>query len=157
MAPLVQIMRTTAAHVGELSATMRQADAREVWAAGRHTPEQAVKLSVLASRKAMSGLVDGKVACIFGIASPTLLSDVGQPWLLGSDLVEQHAKRFLRLSRGWFEQQKGQYFALANLVDARNDKAIRWLKWLGFSLDEPVLFGPDQLPFRPFHWRRSDV
>ena len=152
-----EIVAGTADHAAQLAATMREADVREIWASGRLVPDQALKLSMLASRDTSVGLVNGAVACMFGIAQPTVLSDVGYPWLLGSDLIVEHARSFLRLSRAWVQERREGYSALANFVDVRNTEAVRWLKWLGFKMDEPVPFGPDQLPFHPFYWRRDHV
>ena len=37
-----------------------------------------------------------------------------------------------------------------NYVDARHTDAIRWLKWLGFTLHPATPYGPFDLPFHKF-------
>ena len=48
---------------------------------------------------------------------------------------------------GW--RQEFPY--MFNYVDVRHKEAIRWLKWLGFTLNEPTPYGPFGLPFHKFH------
>jgi len=47
------------------------------------------------------------------------------------------------------------YSHLENWVDARNTKAINWLRWLGFTVHDPVPFGVAGLPFHRFDMRRE--
>ena len=78
------------------------------------------------------------------------------PWLLGTDLVDRHAVPFLRNCRGALDEMQRGFLLLRNLIDSRNRLSIRWLIWLGFTLEPPVPHGPDRLPFHPF-WRQVDV
>lgn len=147
-----EIVPATLTHAEELSRTMREADAREAWAAGRLSPAEAVLTSIDASRDARAGLANGRVACIFGVGEWSVLGLLGVPWLLTSDEMPKHARRFLRGSREYLDEIRQQYRVLRNHVDARNTEAVRWLGWLGFEIDSPESFGPDQLPFHCFHW-----
>lgn len=150
-----EIVATTPEHVEELARTMRAADRDEVWASNHHTPEQALDRSMSLTSEPFTGLMDGRVVCIFGVAQATILSDEGSPWLLTSDLVGKTAHTFLRVSRVYFEEINKRYTNLVNHVDCRNRQAIHWLKWLGFKFDEPAPYGPDGLPFMRFESRRN--
>jgi hypothetical protein len=150
-----EIVPTTRDHLVELASTMRQADVDEVWASNHHTPEEALDRSFRLSDEPFTGLVDGEVVCIFGVAQPTPLADNGSPWLLASDLVEEHAHTFLRVNRVYVKEIRKRYPLLENYVDCRNTASIRWLKWLGFKFDKPAPYGPDGLPFLRFEYRRD--
>lgn len=143
-------------HVTELAQGMREADRQEVWAAGHQTPEQAVHLSLAASRQAWVGLADERVVFIVGVGSGTILCLTGVPWLLATNKMEQHARRFLRESREMVAVMREDYALLRNYVDVRNRVAIRWLRWLGFEILPPEPFGIDSLPFHPFEMRALD-
>lgn len=130
-----EVVEATMTHVAELAPRMRAADVEEVAVFG-HTPLEALTRSVKVSRDAYAGLVNGRVICMFGVSSPTLMSDEGSPWLLGSDEIVRHAKVFLRLNRLYIAGIRRQYRVLHNFVGARNVAAIRWLGWLGFSISE---------------------
>ena len=140
-------------HAQELADHMRAPDKREVWAAAHHEPEQAVCLSLAASRDARTGLADGEVVCMFGVGSLTILSLTGIPWLLATKKLDQHGRAFLRRNRKVLADMGDGYPLLRNHVDARNKVAIRWLRWLGFTILPPETYGVDQLPFHPFEMR----
>jgi len=129
---------------------MREADKREVWAAGHLMPYDALDRSMKVSIEPLSGLVDGEAACMFGVGVSNALSRQGVPWLLTSDLVEEHAMAFLRRSKRWVASTKREYDLLLNFVDARNTMAVRWLGWLGFRLYPAEPYGVDGLPFHLF-------
>ena len=146
------VIQAVAANGDEMAANMREADRDEVWAAAHVTPKQAVRHSLLGSRDSQAGLVDGRTVCLFGVGSSTALG-YGVPWMLATDELERHQVAFLRRCRGAVEEMRRDYVMLRNWVDARNEKAIKWLGWLGFEVHDPEPFGIDQLPFHMFEMR----
>ena len=101
------------------------------------------------------GLADGEVLNMFGVAQATLLSSRGVPWMLATQRLERHARPFLRHSRRAVADMKAGSRELQNFVDARNRKAVLWLRWLGFILHAPQPFGPDQMPVHKFTWQAN--
>ncbi len=148
------IVPITRQYASDVIMDMRDADAEEVWAMARVGPYDAVMQSWKASAlRNAAGLVNGKAVCVFGVGAPSVLSDEGAPWLLGTRALEQHARPFFRLSQGWMTETKQQYRVLANFVSAENVKSIRWLRWLGFTIGaHPAMFRG--VKFYPFAWRR---
>ena len=73
--------------------------------------------------------------------------------MLASPVLERHARRFLRLSREYLEEAKKGYDFLENYVDQRNEAAVKWLAWLGFTIHDPEPFGPDKYLFHRFTMR----
>ena len=148
----VVIRRPTKADVEELIANMRQADIDEVHATGgtvRGSVEEGVAISTLC----YAAVLKGELACIFGVAplGGSLLADEGVPWLLGTPVMTKRARSVIRLARGYIEQMLQTHGKLLNFVDARNTKAIGWLKRMGFQLsDDPVPYGRNKEPFFKF-------
>lgn len=146
---------TTPDHIEHVAANMRQADKDEVWASAGVPPRTALEMSVRISDPCWTGMAGDEPICIFGVVPRSLLSEVGIPWLLGTDGVRRHAKAFLRRNKkmvnGWLER----FELLENHVDSRNTRSILWLSWLGFQLDPPRPYGPFGLPFHKFTMRRS--
>ena len=105
------------------------------------------------STKAYAGIINDEVVTIFGVASGSLLTGLGVPWLVGTDLLEQHQKTFLRRCKPILKQMLGQYPTLMNYVDERNHIAKAWLHWLGFQIEEAKPAGLLQLPFHRFTLR----
>jgi hypothetical protein len=134
---------------------MRQADRDEVFAASKKTPREALEYSLAKSTEAWTVLIDGRPEIMFGVGDINILAGVGAPWLLGTDAVEEHAKVFLRGSITWRNQLLSRYSTLRNFVDARNTASLRWLKWLGFRVLDPVEMGGNQ--FHLFELRSVDV
>lgn len=114
----------------------------------RDTLEQTFRLSV----RAFSGRIDDKLVCVFGVAPLDLLAGKGIPWMVGTDLVEDHARVFLRNSRYSLDLLKDGFSYLENHVHKDNDLAIGWLRSLGFVIHEAAPAGPFGEPFHRFTW-----
>ena len=149
-----QIVPATPAHVAALLPHVRQADIDEFMAASGQTPAQVLRLGLATATQAWAGLADGEVACVFGVSPTSLVCGSGAPWLAGSALIDKHARAFIRLNREFLPEMLAGYRHLENYVDARNTQAIRWLRWLGFTIHDAVPYGVARLPFHRFDmWR----
>jgi hypothetical protein len=144
------VVPATAEHAAQLTRNTRDADVAECWAALHQTPGEALAYSYKVSRDTRAGIANGAVVCIFGVAQETVLSTIGRPWLLATNQLKQHARVFLRLNRGVVDGWLAEYGWLENYVDARNLKAVQWLRWLGFKIESAAPYGVDQLPFHKF-------
>jgi len=149
------IVPTETRHIAALAGAMRKADVEEVWASSRLRPLEALTYSALVSRNPRTGMADGEVLCIFGVAdNGSILGGAEHaPWMLATDALPKHALPFLKASHDYIAELRQDYAYLRNHVDARNTLAIRWLRWLGFDILASIPFGPDQLPFHPFEMR----
>lgn len=144
------IQPATLDHVIAMTPHVRQADRDEIGAASGKDIATALRESFELSEMCWAGLVDGEVACLFGCGSVTVTSLIGVPWLIGTDLVERHAKAFLRRNRPMVAQMRERWPHLVNWVDVRNTKAIAWLEWLGFTMHDPAPYGVAGRLFRRF-------
>jgi len=91
------------------------------------------------------GLIDGRLACIWGLIPPTLMSNQAYLWLYTTDVIKEHQFILVRHSQLVMEQILEVYPSVCGHAIVGNDKAIRWLKWLGAKFGEPDRGG---LPFR---------
>lgn len=157
MAHRYEIVPATIKHAKQMAPRLRDSDIEEIWAAGMLLPEQALRSGVACSTHCWTGTVDGEPACMFGVVPASMMSGIGVPWMLGTDLVEEHATAFLRRNKRYVKHMLTAYNHLVNYVDDRNVKAIAWLKWLGFTMSEPQPFGALGLPFRRFEMRTDHV
>lgn len=80
---------------------------------------------------AWTGLVDGQVACMWGIIAPTALSTRGYLWLFTTKLVDQHKFLFVRHSQLVIEEMLKIFPKITGTVVATQTRSILWLKWLG--------------------------
>ena len=150
MADKIEIRDVEPGDIDMLVANMREHDIQEVNAATRMGIENAVKTSVNLSTYSKTGLVNDELVCIWGVCPISLLSSSGSPWMLGTDLIKQKQRIFLRRSKPWLDDIRKDYRYLENLVDERNVMSIKWLKWLGFEMDEAEPYGIHGEPFHKF-------
>jgi hypothetical protein len=137
-----------------VAVNMRVADQMEVWSLARLTPHEAVEHSLRSSTEAWVATVDDRPMIVFGCGPLADVPPWGVPWLLGVQGVEHHAREFLTMAPAYIERWAQQYHCLYNMVDQRNERAIRWLKRMGFQFHPAVPAGPDACPFLPFEMRR---
>jgi hypothetical protein len=90
------------------------------------------------SDKVWAGMVDGEIACLWGLAPPSFLADNAHLWLLTTDLVENHKFLFVRHSQRWMEQVRKVYPLITGHTESTNLAAIRWIRWLGGEFGPPV-------------------
>jgi hypothetical protein len=151
----IRFIPARAAHVRTIARRMREADRLEVWAASRMTPAEALIYSLRKSSYAWTATVNGRPEIMFGVGDLNVLAGVAAPWLLGTDAVETHYIAFLRLSVEFRAQLLQRYAVLRNFVHDGNRASVRWLRWLGFTLSDPVNVGDHA--FRMFELRAGDV
>ena len=150
--PPVEVVPARPEHLAPIARAMRASDRAEVWAAAMLGPGQGLALSLAASPLAWTGVMGGQPACMFGACAVPADPNHGVPWLLGTDAIDHNAVAFLRHTRATITVMQERFPFLSNHVDARNATSVRWLRWLGFTLGDPVPLGPFALPFHPF-WR----
>jgi hypothetical protein len=136
-----------------LEAGLRSADRAEVAAAHGDRIAQVIRHSIAVTPDCIVSEADGELLCIWGTAPVSLLSDEGIPWLLGTNRIYRHSGLLTKTAKGYFQHALTIYSRLENYVDARNTASIRWLKRLGFALDEPRPYGVAGLPFHRFEMR----
>ncbi len=151
----VQLVKPTLDMVESIAADMRQADAAEVWASHGHTPIQAVMAGWKLSQYSVVVMVNDEPCVIMGLVSRDLLSGIGTPWLLGTEKALNHAREFFRLSPPVINDMLKVCPRLFNYVHADNKVSIKWLKWIGFIIDEPIPHGINGELFHRFHLERS--
>lgn len=149
----VQIIKATKAHIERLLPHVRQADIDEFYAMSMLSPREVLEKGILQSTKAWAGIIDGEVITIFGVSPGSILTGIGVPWLVGSDLLEKYQKIFLRRCRPVLNSMLAIYPELINYVDARNHVAKGWLHWLGFKLEEAKPTGVLNYSFHRFSMR----
>jgi hypothetical protein len=82
---------------------------------------------------------------------PTYGASQAAVWLLASPGLVTIQREFMRQTRPVLDGFHASYPLLWNLVDARNEVHIRWLRYFGFTfLHLHPHVGPEGLPFYEF-------
>lgn len=90
------------------------------------------------SEQVWVGMHDDKVACVWGIAPTTTISNRVYLWLLTTDIVDQHKFIFIRRSQIVIKEVLKDYEYIVGHVEVGNDRARKWLRWLGADIGPPV-------------------
>ena len=151
---MVEFKAPTPEAIKFIADNMRKADADEVWASNRFTPLEALKLSVKKSNKSAVAY-DGDIPLVvFGIVSIGFLSDVGVPWLLGTEQATKYVREFAKYSQGVVDEMMDNHTRLVNHVYVNNKVSIRWLKRLGFIIEDPKPLKTTGEMFHRFYMER---
>ncbi|MBS0520512.1 MAG: hypothetical protein JSR90_17585 [Proteobacteria bacterium] len=141
----IEIVPATLAHAEAIE--LRPDDAAEVAALGV-TPQEALRVCLARALWAETYLADGEVVAMVGLGLSSMLGGYGVPWLLTGPACEHHKRRFMIESRRQVARMRATILPLINFVHADYRRAVRWLVWLGFTLDAPVML--NGAPFRRF-------
>lgn len=140
-------------HIDYVAEHMRHQDRDEVIAAtGAHDVRAMLTTSVgAAGGCSWVALNEDKPVAIFGVGH--FDPKVGVPWMLATHDVFQtpRASRALVSKGRWYIQRMlANYPRLENYVDTRNERAIRWLRHLGFTIHPAAPYGPYGYLFHRF-------
>lgn len=144
-----QIIEALPEHIPMIAEDMREEDVLECLATGTST-EGALADGLRRSVLVWSVVCDGRPVAMFGIAPLTVLGDRGLPWMLSANGLERVPRALARTGPGYVAQMREVYPRLVNWVHRDNRRAIAFIRWLGFEVDEPEPYGPMAEPFRRF-------
>lgn len=149
----VLIRPTIPADVDALIANLRPSDYAECLAYGKPDIAAGIVASVNRSLMCWTGLVDGEVAAIIGVSPLSVLGGVGSPWMLGTPVLDRHARILVRKTPDYIDRMLAAFPHLINFVHAKNTTSVRWLRRLGFTLHAAQPHGPLGEPFHLFEMK----
>lgn len=142
------VRRARAEDVPFLAENIREEDRLEIWHGARKTPLEAFQTGYEVSDTPYTVEWKGNPVAMFGVSGA---NGVGVPWMLATDDLKKIRKSFLRECRSYVQELNNEYPILVNLVWAKNEIHIQWLKWLGFTFEAPTRMGPDNEMFIRFY------
>jgi len=153
----VDIIPATHEHAQYIAERVREHDFNELVVQTLEHPYYTMLRGMAANpEKAMTGMIDGNPVCMWGVTSAGMILNVGIPWMVGTNHLDENAGTFLRRCRKPVMALLDGYDMLVNYVDARNVRAIGWLKFCGFKVNDPEPYGFTGLPFHKFWMRKGE-
>jgi hypothetical protein len=146
----VSTRRPTRGDLALLVERMRPADRAEVEAMSGPDVYGSVRRCLNLSSHYMAVDVDGQLACLVGVAPVALLSGVGSPWMLGTDICDRNRRALVALGREYIAEMHETYRKLEGCVHAPHIQSIRWLAHLGFAISPPRPMGVSGQAFHYF-------
>jgi hypothetical protein len=148
-----RIVESQSWHVAELVEAMREDDKIELTDFGM-TPKKALWRSYRRAFMRRTAFVDGEIAAMWGLGGG-LLAGEAEAWLLTTAAVEKLPMAFAKEGRKAALQMIELRSSIFGHVAANYTKAIRLMKILGFTIDEPKPFGPNDTLFCRISMSRS--
>lgn len=137
-----------------IAANLRKADHDEITALrGPTDMKGALAQCILLSSHYWVAADGAEPVFVFGVTPVSLLDGMGAPWLLGTEKTFNYPRILVKEGRRYIAEMLELYSTLANFVDARNVKSIRWLARLGFKIYTAEPFGHAGLPFHRFEMK----
>lgn len=120
----------------ELTEKMRDQDLKEMAASGIYDYLEEVAKTVEYSEQCCKVITDdGQLICGFGIIPAKLGAQI---WFLGTDLIKNYRKSFVKISAkillGWVKK----YGRLFNFVSTENIDGIIWLEHMGAKFEKKL-------------------
>ena len=146
----VLVRRTRIEDVEYLIENLREADKIEIQTANGRPYFETIIRAMEFGDESWSAFADDELVAVFGVHINSIVTGSAIPWLLSTKNIYKYKKEFFKYSKPIFKKLIVDVDYMMNYVDDRNVLAKRWLKWLGFKFDDPIPYGPYQLPFRKF-------
>lgn len=133
---------------------LREADIEELRAATGESPEVVLAKSLDASDITYVIKSYDRILGVFGVTPHAFEECYGVPWLLMTEEVVSSIRfPFLFGCKSVIQMFHSKYPHLLNLIDSRQTKYMRWLTWLGFTVNKntPYLLHDPNIPFYLFY------
>ncbi len=116
---------------------MRAADRMECAALGR-SPKEGIRIGLRTSLAPLTVLVDGRPEAMMGIVPGSLLAGTATVWMLGTEEMYRQRRALVSYGRDVLEWLCDGLHEVSNIVSVDNDRAIRFLRFLGFHVGGAV-------------------
>ena len=136
----VVIRESRESDIAALKNRLREADEKEIIAAGNADAGSALAYSFSKSSVCYTLDINGVPAAMFGFVPDELASRRANVWFLGAPEMSRIKKTFVKLSRHVIAKFLLQYDCLWNVVDVRYASSIAWLKSCGAGFYPKPIF-----------------
>ncbi len=153
MAHSYEIVPAKPVHLSMIARTCRADDRAEIEAAGQ-TPRHLMYKLYQKSFIARAGFVDGELAAVWGCTG-SLLSSVGQMWLLTAPPIERIPIAFAKEARAMIREVLQHKRTLVSGCVDGYEKSLRLWSMLGFEIGEAVAVPPHGAMFRRLTMERT--
>jgi hypothetical protein len=129
------------AHIAELCRQLRGRERAALLALGRSDAETLLAHEVARSCRSFAGTFAGEVLAIGGARALNLLSDEAYLWLICTEAALRHPVAFARGTLTGIAAINRQFPRLYGVVFADFSRSLRWLAWMGFTIEPPLAAG----------------
>lgn len=107
---------------------------------------EALKECMKLSTNVWKGVIDGEIASVWGVITPTFLSNQCYLWLTTTDIADKHQFVLVRYSQLVVQNLLTTYERIVGHVMIDQPRSKKWLKWLGAEFN-PAESDGKKMPF----------
>lgn len=130
---------------------MRAADALECKLLSGSSPMEALTKGAKMSHHCSVVVVNDKPCAVVGLVITSMLTGTGVPWLLATDYAVENKRVFINNCKKGVDEMRTVCPNLMNYVHAENRLSIKWLKWMGFTIEPSQPIGVDRAHYHKFY------
>lgn len=153
------VKKTQLHDICELKDRIRAEHCNEISATSGRTAEQSLLVGYLSSSQCYTASLYIGMRSIpvhmFGVTSDNKDPEKATVWALGSREVDRVPRQFCFFANEFISHFLNDYKTIYNWIDARYERGIRFLKFLGAHFEEAQPYGVENRLFHYFEFRRS--
>lgn len=135
---MIEIRPSTKSDITPIASDMREIDQIECMTWSGLTPRQSLLSSMIFSDECYTIDINGIPSAIFGWGADSGIDDNACVWFLATNRVNKYTREFLTYPKPYFERMFEKYSEVYNYVCTDNKKALRFLKYHGFTFGDMV-------------------
>lgn len=132
---------------------LREEDVQEIIAMSNSNPGRELALCWSTSMLCHTMFLGDKPIAMFGLIEDAA-GERANLFFLGTADLEKTKKAFLKSCRVFVAAMLKIFPELYNYVDARYEKSVRWVRWLGAEVKDAVPYGANGMPFHEITFKR---
>ena len=153
----IEIRRCRGRDIKAMRGKLRREDVIEIQRRTGRDPYTVLVYSYRHSQISYVGLINGAIACAWGVAQESILAEEAVIWLLSTPVMAVAPVAVARRTRQELAKLLRVYPRLGNYVDSEYKLCVRWLRWLGFTVEPPQPTGVRGEMFSRFYMDAGDM
>jgi hypothetical protein len=140
-----------------LDMQLKSEDVEEAKASMGLSAEEALVYTLESSKYKWVIIHNDKIEAVFGISEVS--PEIGLMWEVSTDAINNFKKSFLQISKQGVQEAQELYPILMNFVSENNTTTIKWLKYLGFTIEydrRVILADGDTIFYRFYRTKGCD-
>lgn len=121
-------------HAKLIARNMRLTDVEELRAGWELEPEASILDALSYSYFARTLFFDLQPLAIFGLSALSIMPSRAQVWVFGTRAIDEHRITFAKASRAAVDLLFTQCGLMTNMIDLSDERALKWMRWLGGTL-----------------------
>jgi hypothetical protein len=146
----VQIVLSERWHIPSLAHALRDPDMTEVRRLSGREPIEDIRRGYDRSTYKRTALINGDVAAMWGVIEIEQVPGRGYLWMLTGRPIDSHKRQLLRYAPDELRKLLRRWCVLWGHADVEYAGAIRFLRWIGATVHEPIPLGIDGAMYHPF-------